>query len=788
MLNSRSLAYLATLITLLPVFSIHAWEIAPGQPNVTAVAADAEELRLIVGLMHGGFWLSNDGGLNWEAITERISPDNRPGGVFDFIVLDAQADTIIARSSFFPYPSPYPLSQQIVLTADGGVTWEFPLEQGESAFSDFMIVDRDDHQTFFYHGRSGFYKSHDFGLTWGDRILVDEYSNQKFSLIQDTENDSCLFASSFYSDDYPSGVFRSLDKGDSWQRMLEPLLYYEGYNGIIMSDIDRLSNGDLLVTVEVSFVPDAALDSFLRSTDDGETWIEEYPLPTNYYPRQVVEVAGDDGHLLVRADYLNYQDVSAYMYESFDYGRTFEPVALPASNDLVNVSFLKNNPHRTATYAGTWGNGAWKTEDFGATWQEFPTPEVSTLCYSNHQQEFTSHVQQLGLTGYLKRESDPEYLEFAYPYPPADSSQFALPIINVNGDTLRGLYARRSRVTNVANLYVVESYDAGATWNTPSLSFPVGDFYNLTPVQCREDDGDQYLIIPIYYDDETLWRLYMTADAGESWETIVLPIGEGTHRSSYHVRDGFLYAVHQGQGIQYRLLTEETWDTLNHPRPTYLNEPGAVIIDDEIEAIYTFSSVHGYRYQDDEWEMLGVLPYSNVNFATAIPRAGQEPIIFVGTNENPHVYVSYDGGYEWDTITLPYHEQMKKTQGLYYDQYRDRVWVNTMLGLMWEDAGVFTSVDESGPQLPYTHDLLKVYPNPFNSQTTVTIHLDRPDDATLTLYNALGQEVRTLIDERMSAGTHEISLRAEALASGMYFVRLTTRDGVASTRKIELIR
>jgi photosystem II stability/assembly factor-like uncharacterized protein len=771
-----------------PCTILQAWEIAPGQPNVTAVAADANEQRLIVGLLQGGFWLSNDGGESWEAITDRVSPDHRPGAIQDFIVIDAQADTIITRSGFFTYPSHTIMRQQIVVTADGGLTWRFPYGQSESTFSEFMIVDRCDNQTFYYLSLTYFHRSHDFGFTWGDEVLVDEHFNQKFNFIQDTMNDSCLLASTFYTEYYPGGIFRSLDKGETWQPILEPQQYYVGHDGIVMSDIDRLSNGDLVATVPLSFFPDTSLNSFLRSTDDGLIWTEEYPLPTNYYPYQLVEVIGDEGHLLVRADEYGFPNVSTYLYESLDYGYTFEPIAEPARHELVNVGYLSNNPHRTATYAGTWGNGAWKTEDYGASWQEFPTPRVSTLCNANHQQDFTSHVQQFGLTGYLKRLSDAEYFEFTYPYPPPDSSQFALPIISVSGDTLRGLYSRRARVNNSGHIYVTESYDAGATWNDPFISFPEGDFYNYTPIQTMEDDGNGYAVIPVYNSDGDYWRLYMTADAGESWETIDMVPGIAHLKSTYHIRANYLYAVHPEQDIQYKPLSEDTWDTLYHPNPSYLAEPGAVIIDEDIEAIYTLSSVHGYRYLDDEWTQLGVLPYPNVNFATAIPRPDMEPVLFVGTWENPHIYVSYDGGYEWDTITLPYHDQMKKTQGLHYDHYRDRIWANTRLGLMWEDASVFTSVAESDVQIPETHDLMHVYPNPFNAQTTVTIRLEKSDEVTLTLFNTLGQEVRTLIDERLAAGEHSVSIDGSSLASGTYFLRLMTTDGTAATRKIELIR
>ncbi|MBS1261700.1 MAG: hypothetical protein MAG453_01029 [Calditrichaeota bacterium] len=84
-------------------------------------------------------------------------------------------------------------------------------------------------------------------------------------------------------------------------------------------------------------------------------------------------------------------------------------------------------------------------------------------------------------------------------------------------------------------------------------------------------------------------------------------------------------------------------------------------------------------------------------------------------------------------------------------------------------------------------ELLSVHPNPFNTRATVTVRLKRPGNVRLTLYNLLRQEVRTLIDEHFAAGRHEISLDGSSLASGTYFLRVTTAEN-AATRKVKLVR
>ena len=64
------------------------------------------------------------------------------------------------------------------------------------------------------------------------------------------------------------------------------------------------------------------------------------------------------------------------------------------------------------------------------------------------------------------------------------------------------------------------------------------------------------------------------------------------------------------------------------------------------------------------------------------------------------------------------------------------------------------------------------YPNPFNPSTEITFTLPAASNVSLRVYNLLGQEVASLVDEYRSAGTHSVSFDASELSSGMYIYRL----------------
>ncbi len=89
-------------------------------------------------------------------------------------------------------------------------------------------------------------------------------------------------------------------------------------------------------------------------------------------------------------------------------------------------------------------------------------------------------------------------------------------------------------------------------------------------------------------------------------------------------------------------------------------------------------------------------------------------------------------------------------------------------------------------ELPDAFSLFQNYPNPFNPSTTVEYELPRATLVKLTVYNLLGEEVRTLANENRSAGRHSIQFTAEGLPSGMYFYRIQTPAFVQSRTMILL--
>ena len=88
--------------------------------------------------------------------------------------------------------------------------------------------------------------------------------------------------------------------------------------------------------------------------------------------------------------------------------------------------------------------------------------------------------------------------------------------------------------------------------------------------------------------------------------------------------------------------------------------------------------------------------------------------------------------------------------------------------------------------LPREFSLSRNFPNPFNPSTSVRFALPLPSEVNLTIFNALGQRVKTLMNERRAAGSYTVQWDGHneaglAVPSGVYFLKMTAREGSGFT-------
>ena len=148
-------------------------------------------------------------------------------------------------------------------------------------------------------------------------------------------------------------------------------------------------------------------------------------------------------------------------------------------------------------------------------------------------------------------------------------------------------------------------------------------------------------------------------------------------------------------------------------------------------------------------------------------------------------FESTDGGTTWQNIPAP-----KGTKGISSieinpSDHRD-VFISTL------GSGVFRYrspiVDAREVQiLPTKFRLDQNYPNPFNLITSIEYHTPKALFVTLKVYNVIGQEVATLVNEDKKIGRYEVEFNASSHSNGVYFYRLQTSDHI-ETKKLLLMK
>ena len=79
------------------------------------------------------------------------------------------------------------------------------------------------------------------------------------------------------------------------------------------------------------------------------------------------------------------------------------------------------------------------------------------------------------------------------------------------------------------------------------------------------------------------------------------------------------------------------------------------------------------------------------------------------------------------------------------------------------------------------------YPNPFNPSTTIEYQIPKATFITIKIYDVLGKEVVTLVNEEMPAGIHEVNFESNDLTSGLYLYKISA-GGFEQTRKMLLVK
>lgn len=115
-------------------------------------------------------------------------------------------------------------------------------------------------------------------------------------------------------------------------------------------------------------------------------------------------------------------------------------------------------------------------------------------------------------------------------------------------------------------------------------------------------------------------------------------------------------------------------------------------------------------------------------------------------------------------------------------------WIVGRKGMILKTTkGGLTSVENSLEGVPSGFKLFQNYPNPFNPTTTISFQLPNSSFVTIRVFDILGREVATILNDIKPAGTHEFEFNASGLPNGIYFYQFQA-GAVVETKKFVLLK
>lgn len=296
--------------------------------------------------------------------------------------------------------------------------------------------------------------------------------------------------------------------------------------------------------------------------------------------------------------------------------------------------------------------------------------------------------------------------------------------ILANGDMLAGTW----------DFGVYKSTDNGSTWNTSNDGLTAPAVHALTHTSTAVFAGTFQ------------GGIFRSMDGGASWSPMVV---EYEHIWSMGVTStGVLFAGTYGRGLFYSINNGDTW------LPA-VGMPSSFI--------YAISVDVNDNVYVSTWAG-GVYAAQGSSFNDA-PGLGSSPL----------------NSFDWTPIGM----QGYGVSSLLANLQTGALYLGTREGQFYQNDSP-TAVKETGTQvIPTDFALEQNYPNPFNPETRIRFALPVKQNVTLTVYNILGQKVRTLLAQELEAGVYNVNFPAKELASGVYIYRLQT-DKITLTKKMVL--
>jgi photosystem II stability/assembly factor-like uncharacterized protein len=536
------------------------------------------------------------------------------------------------------------------------------------------------------------------------------------------------------------GVYLSTNSASTWTAR------NSGIENIIINDLGIDANGDLYAG--------SSQDGIFYSSDEGLSWSTRN---TGLGSLKITSI-----HIAPNGDiYAGTEEQG--VYRSTDKGITWMPVNGSLPDLRVRTIATGMN---SELYIGTEGSGIFKSTDHGATWAA--KNQNINIQYLNAGLRLISNDFLLGTQGsgiFQSPDGQSGWTAKNNGLTNLLVTDFA---VGNSGDVFAGTYAG-----------VFRSSDAGENWSAANTGIENKGIVQLE----RDPSGRLYALT----NAQPMATLFYSDDNGNSWNSIPIGMNDIFIESMAVSSQGYLFLSGFNlflEGIV--LISSDGGNTWSDTALTSFSPSGGTLAIDNSDRLYAVFSGESLFYTDNN-----ETTWSTIN-ASGLPNSSKvnhlafdsNNHIYAATQSNG-IYYSENAGSNWTAINggLPATNGYYPSFNFLYVDPADVVFGGTSDDGLFIGNSVTTAIDDSG-NFSTQFSLQQNYPNPFNPATTIGFTIADQAFVKLAIYDLLGREVATLINEEKSPGDYTIEFDAAKLSSGIYFYRLEAGNFKQTRRMI----
>lgn len=347
-----------------------------GGRSVTSTGVVSDPMTYYMGTTGGGIWKTNDAGITWKNISDG---QLKTGTVGAIAVSESDPNVIYVGMGEHAVRGVMTSSGDgVYKSTDAGKTWKHIGLDKSMHISDVIIHPKNPETVYVavqgaLYGPSqerGIYKSTDGGNSW-NRVLYAASNTGASSLSMDMNNPRILYASMWEHQRYPwtvssggpnSGLYKSVDAGETWEKMEEGLPEEFGKSGISVS---RANSNRVFAIVEA----EGKKSGLYRSDDAGKKWSQvnssRVLITRSWYYMEVFADPQDENKVYV---------LNAPAMKSIDGGRSFQNMSTPhGDNHHLWINPTNNqlmiNSNDGGSNVSLNGGQSWSTQQNQATAQ-----------------------------------------------------------------------------------------------------------------------------------------------------------------------------------------------------------------------------------------------------------------------------------------------------------------------------------------------------------------------------------------------------------------------------------